>query len=474
MVNTALSYINVQAYGAAANTNQANGSSARTGSTQTDAFSNVLDKTASESQVQTDTMAKGPKDTVPEAKAPEGDLEAADDSVDLGNEDLEIPDDGLDAGDDTLELPQDEIPADEVPVELAALVDTTIQNAQIPEPTVVPEQSAETIIDTAIVTDTAPAPEIEVPDIPVTAEPIADTAKEQVVPILEGNKDIEAPTPQVPAETPQETVKTEMTADMGDELTARMPQTTQQPEKTAETETPEQSGQTGKAAPTETEAPRPLENTNDRQDSERSFESGKDNNREEQKTETRSFEPQQKVDISPERLSTSERFSAVAENPQPNAPVTATTRTLFDTMVQKIQMATVDQTTVMDIQLKPEFLGKVSIQLSMADSGLEIKIKSEDPGVKGLLADQINTLKESLLEKGIKVTEVEVTQTNISDHAYEQNSSNGKGQAAYQSRENSRASLGASIAYGYGSMAAQAGAEVSMLDTGLSSVEYRA
>jgi flagellar hook-length control protein FliK len=62
-----------------------------------------------------------------------------------------------------------------------------------------------------------------------------------------------------------------------------------------------------------------------------------------------------------------------------------------------------------DIDLKPDFMGKVSIKLTMEDGNVKVQIKAEDSSVKAMLSDQMSNLHYMLKEKGIPVTTVDIT-----------------------------------------------------------------
>jgi flagellar hook-length control protein FliK len=65
----------------------------------------------------------------------------------------------------------------------------------------------------------------------------------------------------------------------------------------------------------------------------------------------------------------------------------------------------------MTIQLKPELLGSVQLQLQMREGGMHVKISADDPAVRGAINAQIGSLIVSLSEKGLKIADVEVTYT---------------------------------------------------------------
>ena len=72
-----------------------------------------------------------------------------------------------------------------------------------------------------------------------------------------------------------------------------------------------------------------------------------------------------------------------------------------------------------DVQLRPEFLGKVSIRLTLEKSGLKVHIKAGDDSVKAMLADQASPLQSLLKEKGVAVTGIEVTSDESAPASYD-------------------------------------------------------
>lgn len=275
------------------------------------------------------------------------------------------------------------------------------------------------------------------------------------------------------------------TAQAGETVTARMPQETQ-------TGTTEASFDTAIAAEAvqavDVEAPCPLENENDMsgvEDTapEREVDSTKESSGKKEAPEAvtadttaktgdkggyeRIIPVQQKVDVTPEKLSASEQMKADGQVQEP-----VEVGELFDKMIESMESSKSATTSQLEIQLKPDYLGKVSIELSMTDDGLQAKIKADDNGVKELIGGQINQLIESLESKGVRLTQVEVVYTGVSN-------SEDYGNRHHQSRERQESSFRAASSdeiTGYGDIFMQMSelGAVSVMDTGLSSVEYRA
>jgi len=165
-----------------------------------------------------------------------------------------------------------------------------------------------------------------------------------------------------------------------------------------------------------------------------------------------------------------EQFRAEQQMRQaaPNAPVK--TENLLDEMVSRIETMKTESQSTMSIQLKPEFLGKVALEIAMDAAGLHVKINAADSGVRAMLNGQINTLIESLGNKGIEIVEVEVAYTGIDNSAFREPREE-QGQPGH-SRRPYRETEAADVAEYYSVLPFE------MLDyyidAGVSSVEYRA
>ena len=122
------------------------------------------------------------------------------------------------------------------------------------------------------------------------------------------------------------------------------------------------------------------------------------------------------TDIKPDRFRSDMQMAEAPGAQAASAPVRP--ENLFDEMVAKIETDATETTRTMTIQLKPEFLGKVALEIAMDAAGLHLKINAEDQGVRSMVNSQINALIESLQNKGIEVAEVEVTYTGVDNGAF--------------------------------------------------------
>ncbi len=72
------------------------------------------------------------------------------------------------------------------------------------------------------------------------------------------------------------------------------------------------------------------------------------------------------------------------------------------------------------IQMRPEFLGRLQMQLVMNEDGLTAKIRTSDPAVQATIASEITKLQAELEEKGILIKEVEVLLASPEEQFFDQ------------------------------------------------------
>ena len=171
--------------------------------------------------------------------------------------------------------------------------------------------------------------------------------------------------------------------------------------------------------------------------------------------------------LKPEQFKADQEMKQVA----PDTPVRA--ENLFDEMVSRIETMQTESTQSMTIQLKPEFLGKVALEIAMDAAGLHVKIDAANSEVRAMLGGQINSLIESLENKGIEVVEVEVAYTGIDNGAFKENRED-QGQSDKPRRSLREIDPVDGAAY-YAALPVDIlDYYLEDLDAGISSVEYRA
>ncbi|MDR1299451.1 MAG: flagellar hook-length control protein FliK, partial [Oscillospiraceae bacterium] len=114
------------------------------------------------------------------------------------------------------------------------------------------------------------------------------------------------------------------------------------------------------------------------------------------------------ADAAPERVAAAEQLKAApAEQP-------VARENLFDAMVEKLEVMREDGVPQMTVELKPEYLGRVTLNLTAAPSGgVNLRISAADPGVKGMIDGQIAALVENLSGKGVRLERVDVVYTGV-------------------------------------------------------------
>lgn len=98
-------------------------------------------------------------------------------------------------------------------------------------------------------------------------------------------------------------------------------------------------------------------------------------------------------------------------------------------IVDKVRTSAAEGKHDFDIQLKPEFLGKVNIKLTMESGSIKVQIKTDDSAVKGLVSENLVSLQNMLEDKGVNVSNIDVyhdsqTLTGNNQQAFDQNTGN--------------------------------------------------
>lgn len=95
-------------------------------------------------------------------------------------------------------------------------------------------------------------------------------------------------------------------------------------------------------------------------------------------------------------------------------------------VVEEIRVSARQEMTTMELQLNPEHLGKVSIQVTSRAGILTAQISTETEAARQALDQNMLILKENLEQQGVKVEAIEVT---IASHEFEQNLQKGDSQS---------------------------------------------
>ena len=98
--------------------------------------------------------------------------------------------------------------------------------------------------------------------------------------------------------------------------------------------------------------------------------------------------------------------------------MSADTMQIMEQIVQQMRVTISPETTSMEMQLNPENLGKVYVNISSEEGVVNAQFHATNEVVKEALEAQIATLRENLNQAGVKVDAIEVA---IASHEFERN-----------------------------------------------------
>jgi len=165
-----------------------------------------------------------------------------------------------------------------------------------------------------------------------------------------------------------------------------------------------------------------------------------------------------------------EQFTAEQQMKQTALDTPIKAENLFDEMVSRLETMQTEQTRTMTIHLRPEFLGKVAMELAMDAAGLHVKINAADAGVRAMINSQVTALIESLENKGIEVVEVEVAYTGVDNGAFKEKRDD---TSQSNNKRRLRREINAADGAAYYTVQQYESSEY-YLEAGVSSVEYSA
>lgn len=97
---------------------------------------------------------------------------------------------------------------------------------------------------------------------------------------------------------------------------------------------------------------------------------------------------------------------------------------IIEQIVEQMRVSISADTTSMEMQLNPENLGKVYVNISAEEGVINAQFRATNEIVKEALETQIATLRENLNQAGVKVDAIEVT---VQTHQFDQNLEQGQG-----------------------------------------------
>lgn len=98
--------------------------------------------------------------------------------------------------------------------------------------------------------------------------------------------------------------------------------------------------------------------------------------------------------------------------------LSADTVQIMEQIVQQMRVTISNEITTMEMQMNPENLGKVYVNISSEEGVVNAQFHATNEVVKEALEAQVATLRESLNQAGVKVDAIEVT---IASHEFERN-----------------------------------------------------
>ena len=99
------------------------------------------------------------------------------------------------------------------------------------------------------------------------------------------------------------------------------------------------------------------------------------------------------------------------------------TTDLIEQFAENVKVTVAENASSMEMQLNPENLGKVYLQISSEQGSVRAQIAASNEAVKAALEIQVAELRETLEQSGIKVDSIEVT---VASHEFERNLEQGQ------------------------------------------------
>lgn len=103
--------------------------------------------------------------------------------------------------------------------------------------------------------------------------------------------------------------------------------------------------------------------------------------------------------------------------PEPPLNIPRMAQVIFGQITQKAKLLVTPGTTEMQIQLKPDFLGKMNLSITSENGVVTAKFNTESYRVKEIIEANLNTLKDSLAQQGVKVDQLVVNVSSQKDYS---------------------------------------------------------
>ena len=129
-------------------------------------------------------------------------------------------------------------------------------------------------------------------------------------------------------------------------------------------------------------------------------------------------------------------FSAQVQQTEASTAWSTDTQDIMRQIMDYMRIQVRPETSQLEMQLHPESLGTLHIQLSSRGGMVTANFITQNEAVKAALESQMIQLKESFEQQGVKVEAIEVT---VQSHAFERNLDQGRGQNSGQEQTAKRA-----------------------------------
>ena len=106
------------------------------------------------------------------------------------------------------------------------------------------------------------------------------------------------------------------------------------------------------------------------------------------------------------------------QNAMDSPYLSVNTMDIIEQLAEKIKVCISEGTSSMEMQLNPENLGMVYLQVSSREGAINAQLTATNEAVKNALEVQMATLRENLEQAGVKVDAIEVT---VASHEFERN-----------------------------------------------------
>lgn len=117
-----------------------------------------------------------------------------------------------------------------------------------------------------------------------------------------------------------------------------------------------------------------------------------------------------------------------------NVAIVSNLRDIAYQIIEKIRVSVTADQTSLQINLNPEHLGRVNLTIQAREGGMTARFVVENQISKEAIESQLNLLKETLNEQGVKVDAIEVS---VAAYAFDQNSGNSQQNRSETGRQNS-------------------------------------